>query len=54
MYWTRICNYRVSIEYPAGLVDKGETVEESALRELKEETGLPGKVVVSSIYLLLT
>lgn len=26
--------------FPAGLIDEGETVEESAARELKEETGL--------------
>ena len=26
--------------FPAGLVDKGETIQESAARELKEETGL--------------
>ncbi|CAI4227367.1 unnamed protein product [Auanema sp. JU1783] len=28
-----------SLEFPAGLIDKGETVEECAIRELKEETG---------------
>ena len=33
-----------TIELPAGLVDKGETPEQAALRELKEETGYLGKV----------
>ncbi|XP_072309712.1 ADP-sugar pyrophosphatase [Eucyclogobius newberryi] len=34
-----------SLEFPAGLIDKGETAEEAALRELKEETGYKGEVV---------
>ncbi|KAI0566163.1 ADP-sugar pyrophosphatase [Gracilaria domingensis] len=34
----------VSVELPAGLVDAGETVEQSALRELIEETGFRGRV----------
>jgi 8-oxo-dGTP pyrophosphatase MutT (NUDIX family) len=29
----------VCVELPAGLVDPGETPQEAALRELKEETG---------------
>ena len=33
-----------TIELPAGLIDKGETCENAALRELKEETGYIGKV----------
>ena len=33
---------KLVIEVPAGLVDEGETVEESAVRELREETGYVG------------
>ncbi|KAK7413319.1 ADP-ribose diphosphatase [Neonectria punicea] len=36
---------KVCIEFPAGLMDEGETPEECALRELKEETGYIGEVV---------
>ncbi|OTB17003.1 hypothetical protein K445DRAFT_316521 [Daldinia sp. EC12] len=36
---------KIVIEFPAGLVDEGETVEQAALRELKEETGYVGEVV---------
>lgn len=32
---------------PKGLVEKGEGLEETALREVKEETGLSGEVVAS-------
>lgn len=31
-------------ELPAGLIDKGETAEEAAVREMKEETGLEFEV----------
>jgi ADP-ribose pyrophosphatase len=36
---------KVVIEIPAGLIDEGESAEQAALRELKEETGYVGKVV---------
>ncbi|KAF2993440.1 hypothetical protein E8E13_001409 [Curvularia kusanoi] len=38
----------VVIEIPAGLMDPGETPEECALRELREETGYVGKVMEGS------
>ncbi|KAI2604738.1 MutT/nudix family protein [Hypoxylon fragiforme] len=39
---------KVTIEVPAGLIDEGETVEEAAIRELKEETGYVAKAVETS------
>ncbi|MHA2366441.1 MAG: NUDIX domain-containing protein [Candidatus Hodarchaeales archaeon] len=39
------------IEFPAGLVDEGETLEEAALRELKEETGY--RAIIEKISPLL-
>jgi ADP-ribose pyrophosphatase len=35
----------ISVEWPAGLVDAEESVEDAAVRELFEETGYKGKVV---------
>ncbi|KAH7023963.1 NUDIX domain-containing protein [Ilyonectria destructans] len=40
---------KVCIEFPAGLIDEGETPEECALRELKEETGYVGEVIPDRI-----
>ena len=36
---------KYTVEWPAGLVDEGETVEEAAKREMKEETGYEGRVL---------
>lgn len=35
---------KLCIELPAGLLDKGETVEQCAIRELAEETGYVGTI----------
>ncbi|QEE16069.1 NUDIX domain-containing protein [Promethearchaeum syntrophicum] len=39
------------IEFPAGLIEEGETIEQAAIRELKEETGYIGKIFRVSPFL---
>lgn len=39
---------KVVIELPAGLIDEGETAEQAAIRELKEETGYVAEVLETS------
>ncbi|KAF2995611.1 hypothetical protein E8E14_002281 [Neopestalotiopsis sp. 37M] len=36
---------KVVVEFPAGMVDEGETPEQAAIRELREETGYVGEVI---------
>jgi len=42
----------ITIEFPAGLADKGETPEMTAIRELEEETGFKASSVFGSSPLL--
>jgi len=37
----------IEIEVPSGYIDEGETAEQAAIRELKEETGYKAKDIIS-------
>jgi len=45
---------RKTVELPAGLIDKGESAEAAALRELKEETGFVGTVATTSMEVCMS
>ena len=44
----------ITWEFPAGLIDKGETPGQAAIRELKEEVGLVGTISSSSQQLCMS
>ena len=43
---------KIVIEFPAGLIDPGESVRQAGLRELKEETGYEGKVIAEGPFVI--
>ena len=42
----RFGNQEITLEIPGGMIDKGESPKEAAIRELKEETGFVAKEVI--------
>ena len=46
MHESIITTPRISLEFPSGLMEEGESLEQAALRELEEETGCTGIVTV--------
>jgi ADP-ribose pyrophosphatase len=47
----RVSANKIMLEFPAGLIKPGESIEQAGLRELKEETGYTGKILSVSPFL---
>lgn len=53
--WYSLTSFEIqpSLRFDLGLIDEGETAEETAIRELQEETGFKGTKVLESSPLLV-